>query len=72
MMVRRRGVSLTVDEGFFKRFETARKIEQFKLRKQFGQAFNLPQRKFTGILAKKNFRFQFPKQKPPANKGGRK
>ncbi len=59
-MIKRKGVALSVDEGFFNTFEVARKKEQSKLRKEFGGMFNLTQRKFTALLDAKNFRFQIP------------
>lgn len=64
-MVKRNGVSIKVDEDFFKVFEKSRELEQAKLRKEVGVSrnFNLTQRNFTAILARKNFRFKIPKQK---------
>ena len=59
-MVKRKGVALSVDEGFFNTFEMARKKEQSKLRREFGDMFNLTQRNFTAILNAQNFRFQIP------------
>lgn len=61
-MGKRRGVSIVVDEDFFRRFEKERQKEQTKLRQKFGGIFNLSQRNFTAILAKKSFIFRFPKQ----------
>lgn len=63
-MVRRKGVSLIVDENFFKTFEREREREQERLRQKFGGVFNLTQRNFTAMLSAKKFKFQIPKQKP--------
>jgi len=62
-MVKKRGVTMLVDEDFFKIFENERKLEQDKLRRKLGGVFNLTQRNFTGILAAKKVRFQIPKQR---------
>ncbi len=61
-MTKRRGVSIRVDEDFFKIFEKERQREQIRLRQKFGGMFNLTQRNFTAILSAKNFNFDFPKQ----------
>ena len=63
-MVKKKGVSLIVDENFFKTFEVERQKEQAILRQKFGGVFNLTQRNFTAMLSAKNFKFQIPKQKP--------
>lgn len=63
-MVKRRGVLIVVDENFFKTFERERQKEQAKLSQKLGGVFNLGQRKFTALLAAKNFKFEIPKQKP--------
>ena len=62
-MVKRKGVSILVDEKFFNTFEIERQKEQDKLRQKLGGVFNLTQRNFTAMLAAKNFRFQLPKQR---------
>ncbi len=58
-----RGVSILVDENFFKKFDGERQKEQERLRKKFGGVFNLTQRKFTAMLSAKNFQFNFPKKR---------
>jgi hypothetical protein len=60
-MVKKRGVSMIVDERFFNTFERERKKEQDRLRQKVGGMFNLTQKNFTELLAIKNFRFQVPK-----------
>ena len=65
-MTNKRGVFLVVDPAFFKTFEKERKQQESILRKKnvlssFG---NLTQKRFTALLAAKNFRFQIPKQQP--------
>lgn len=62
-MVKKRGVSLVVDESFFNTFEKERQKEQMKIRREVGGMFNLTQRNFTAMLAKKNFKFEIPRQK---------
>ena len=62
-MVKKKGVSLIVDEDFFRTFESERQREQSILRQKFGGMFNLSQRNFTAMLAAKKFRFQVPKQR---------
>jgi len=61
-MVKRKGVSLIVDENFFRDFEKGRQREQIRLRRKFGGMFNLSQRNFTAMLSAKKFRFEIPKQ----------
>ncbi len=63
-MVRKKGVSLIVDENFFNTFEKERQREQERLRQKLGGMFNLTQRNFTAMLAAKKFRFNIPKQEP--------
>lgn len=61
-MSKKSAVSIRVDENFFKVFEKERQKEQDKLRSRFGNVLNLSQTRFTEMLAKKNFRFSFPRQ----------
>ncbi len=63
-MVKRRGVSVILDEKFFTKFESARVKEQNKIREKVGGMFNLTQRNFSAILAEKDFKFAFPKNGP--------
>lgn len=56
----RRGVMIKVDEDFFDILEKERVREQQKLRKKIGGMFNLTQRNFTALLAKRNFKFKIP------------
>lgn len=60
-MVKKKGVSVIVDEDFFKVFERERQKEQMKLRQTLGGTFNLGQQNFTSMLSKRNFSFAFPK-----------
>lgn len=60
-MGKTKGVSLIVDEGFFRNFEKDREREQTRLRKKMGLMFNLSQRSFTAMLAKEDFRFKVPR-----------
>ncbi len=63
-MVKKRGVSIVVDEKFFNTFEKTRQQEQSKIRQKLGGAmFNLSQRNFTALLAARNFRFDIPRRK---------
>ena len=64
-MVKRKGVSIVVDENFFMKFESDRQMQQSELRKSMGKMFNLSQVEFTSILAKKKFEFRFPKSSLP-------
>lgn len=59
---RNKGVSLKVNEKFFDIFEKERVKEQNKIQQQTGRFMNLSQMKFTAILAKKRFNFDFPKR----------
>ena len=61
-MVKRKGVTLIVDEKFFSKFEVERQREQVKLRNKVGGVVNLTQRKFTAMLAARDFNVGFPKQ----------
>ncbi len=61
----KKGVFMAVDADFFKLFESERQKEQARIRIKIGGMFNLSQRKFTSILAKNKFKFQFPKQATP-------
>ncbi len=58
---RNKGVSLKVHEKFFDIFEKERVREQRRIRKQTGRLMNLSQMKFTAILAKRQFQFNFPR-----------
>jgi len=62
-MGKTRGVSIIVDENFFKLFERDRQKEQLKLRQKMGGMFNLSQKNFTAMLATKNFRLSLPKKR---------
>lgn len=62
-MVKKKGVTLVVDEKFFMRLDKQRQKKQRSLEMEFGRPFNLSQRKFTGMLAANNVMFGFPKTK---------
>ncbi len=63
-MAKKRGVSIIVDEKFFKTFDKERRREQNRLREKMGGFFNLSQKNFTALLASKKFRFTFPQNIP--------
>lgn len=54
---------MVVDERFFISFEKDRQKAQLDLRPKLGNDFNLTQRNFTSMLAKKGVRFKLPPQR---------
>ncbi len=64
-MVKKKGVTIKVDENFFDIFEKERVEQQRSLRKKMGGMFNLTQKNFTAILAKRDFKFKIPEVKQP-------